>query len=125
MQAPIVNCIDMQLHLCLTVPVDAAIAAIANPLRRHMLLLVRSRERTSSDLATTTGLTRPATSQHLRVLRDAGLVTVRRAGGYRFYRADEERLEVLRAYLDSFWTGRIATLKQAAESRHREERRDS
>ncbi len=98
---------------------DAAIAAIANPVRRRMLTLVRDGERSSSELATATGLTRPATSQHLRVLRDAGLVEVRSEGGHRYYRAHEERLEALRAELEDFWVGRIGALQQVAERRHR------
>jgi len=64
--------------------VDAAIAAIANPIRRQMLILVRTGEQSSSALAKATGLTRLAASQHLRVLKDAGLVTVRTDHGYRY-----------------------------------------
>lgn len=96
---------------------DAAIAAISHPARRHLLVLVRDRERRPSDLAQAVGLTRPATSQHLRVLRDAGLVAVRSRGGCRYYRAEEERLEALRAYLEDFWVGRISALRAAAELR--------
>jgi DNA-binding transcriptional ArsR family regulator len=99
--------------------VDAAIAAIANPVRREMLTLVRASERSSSELASATGLTRPATSQHLRVLRDAGLVVVRSQAGRRYYRADEERMEALRAELEAFWTGKLRALKRTAERRHR------
>jgi len=95
--------------------VDAAIAAIAHPARRHLLLLVRDAERTPSELADQVGLTRPATSQHLRVLRDVGLVSVRSRGGNRYYLADEERLEALRVHLEEFWLGRIGVLKRAAE----------
>jgi DNA-binding transcriptional ArsR family regulator len=81
---------------------------------------VRERERTPSELADETGLSRPATSQHLRVLRDAGLVAVRPEGGHRFYRADEERLEALRRFLEGFWGDRVTTLKRLAEQQHRE-----
>ena len=98
---------------------DAAIAAIAHPARRHLLVLVRDGERTPSDLAVAVGLSRPATSQHLRVLRDAGLVSVRSRGGNRYYRADEERLEALRANLEEFWLGRVDALRRAAEDQHR------
>jgi DNA-binding transcriptional ArsR family regulator len=94
---------------------DAAIAAIAHPARRHLLLLVRDGERTPSELADRVGLTRPGTSQHLRVLRDAGLVSVRRYGGNRYYRADRDRLEAVRAQLEEFWLGRVAALKRTAE----------
>lgn len=95
---------------------DEGIAAIANPVRRQMLALVRDRERTPSDIADEARLTRPATSQHLRVLRDAGLVVYRADGGRRFYRADERRLDALRAYLESFWSARVADLKREAET---------
>jgi DNA-binding transcriptional ArsR family regulator len=100
--------------------VDDAIAALASPVRRRMLQLVRERERTPSELAEVIGLTRPATSQHLRVLRDAGLVAVRPEGGHRFYRADEERMEALREFLEGFWMGRVSALKKAAEREHRD-----
>ena len=94
---------------------DAALAAIAHPARRHLLLLVRDGERTPSELADRVGLTRPATSQHLRVLRDVGLVSVRSRGGNRYYRAEAERLEALRAHLEDFWVGRVDALRRAAE----------
>ena len=94
---------------------DAAIAAIAHPARRHLLLLVRDGERTPSELADRVGLTRPATSQHLRVLRDVGLVTVRARGGNRYYRGEQERLEALRAHLEEFWLGRVEALRRTAE----------
>jgi DNA-binding transcriptional ArsR family regulator len=99
--------------------VDAAIAAIANPVRRRMLILIRGGEQSSSELAKATGLTRPAASQHLRVLRDAGLVTVRTDRRYRHYEARRERLEALRAYLEDFWVGSIAMLEDAAEQQPR------
>lgn len=82
--------------------VDNLIAAIAHPARRQMLTMTRAGERTSSQLAHAIGLTRPAASQHLRVLRDAGLVSVRRQGGYRYYRAQEDRVEALRSFLEDF-----------------------
>jgi DNA-binding transcriptional ArsR family regulator len=100
-------------------PVDTAIAAIAHPARRRLLVLVRDRERTPSELADAVGLTRPATSQHLKVLRDAGLVAVRRHGGNRYYRAEAARLAALRAELEEFWAGRVAALKEAAERHER------
>lgn len=115
------DCIDLQLLECLTSTVDAAIAAIAHPARRQLLDLVRDGERTPSELADEVGMTRPATSQHLRVLRDAGLVVVRSGGGRRYYRVDTERLEALRAELEAFWVGRVGALRRAAERRPDEE----
>ncbi len=60
-------------------------------------------------------VSRPAISQHLRVLRDAGLLSERRDGTRRLYRARRERIDQLRAYLDGFWSDRLVALKTAAE----------
>ena len=61
------------------------------------------------------GVSRPAVSQHLRVLCDAGLLSQRRSGRNCFYRAREDRIEHLRGFLDSFWSERLSSLKRAAE----------
>jgi DNA-binding transcriptional ArsR family regulator len=75
-----------------------------------MLSLVLDRERSSSELASRCRLTRPAASQHLRVLREAGLVTLRPHGNRRLYRANVTRLGEVRAMLDAFWGERLARL---------------
>jgi DNA-binding transcriptional ArsR family regulator len=90
---------------------DAALRAIAHPDRRQMLRLVSNVEQTSSDLAKRCKLTRPATSQHLKVLRDAELVHVRRDGNRRFYRLREDRLAEVLAMLDSFWGERLERMR--------------
>lgn len=95
---------------------DAALRAIAHPTRRTMLHLVWSAERTSTDLADRTGMSRPAASQHLRVLRDAELVDVRVDGNRRWYRADHDRVARIRALVESFWNSRIDTLVVEAEA---------
>ncbi|HYT25363.1 MAG TPA: metalloregulator ArsR/SmtB family transcription factor [Actinomycetota bacterium] len=100
-------------------------AAIANPVRRRMLELVWDAERTPSDLAERLGLTRPATSQHLRVLRDAGLVEARVEGGHRYYAVREEQLQALREFLEGFWGSRLGRLRTAAEQHQRRSRGDS
>lgn len=64
-------------------------------------------------------VTRPAISQHLKVLKDAGLVAERRAGVRRLYRARPEGLAELRAFLEQFWDERLDALKLAAESEER------
>ncbi|HJW61993.1 MAG TPA: metalloregulator ArsR/SmtB family transcription factor, partial [Actinomycetes bacterium] len=69
-------------------PVDETLRALAHPARRVMLELVWDAERSSSELAEAAALTRPAASQHLKVLRDAGLVQVRVDGNQRLYRVD-------------------------------------
>src|SRR4051812_32702434 len=73
-----------------------------------MLELVWDRERTASEIAALSALSKPATSQHLRVLREAGLVRVRSAGNQRFYRSDHEQIAELRSALEAFWGERLA-----------------
>ena len=82
---------------------DEALRAIANRRRRTILALVWDRERTASEIAALSALSKPAASQHLRVLREAALVRVRSAGNQRLYRADRERIAALRRDLDAFW----------------------
>jgi DNA-binding transcriptional ArsR family regulator len=96
--------------------VQAAIAAISHPGRRAMLRLVLDRELPVSEIAEQAGMTQPAASQHLKVLREAGLVRTRVDGRRRLYRVDVEGLERLRRELDAYWGPALATLKHAAES---------
>jgi DNA-binding transcriptional ArsR family regulator len=96
--------------------VEEALRAIANRRRRGMLELVWDRERTASEIAAFSALSKPATSQHLRVLREAGLVRVRSAGNQRFYRADLERVAELRAALEAFWGDRLAPMRDELEA---------
>jgi DNA-binding transcriptional ArsR family regulator len=96
---------------------EQALRAIANPRRRAMLELVWDRERGASEIAELSGLTRPAASQHLKVLREAGLVHVRVAGNQRLYRSDAARLDELRGALDAFWGDRLERLRANAEGR--------
>ncbi|HEV2377434.1 MAG TPA: metalloregulator ArsR/SmtB family transcription factor [Streptosporangiaceae bacterium] len=88
----------------------AALRALADPRRRRMLELAWDHERSSSELASNCRLSRPATSQHLKVLREAGLVSVRLEGNRRLYRVRADRLKELRAMLDEFWGSRLASL---------------
>ena len=90
---------------------EAALRALADPRRRQMLELAWDRERSPSDLARRCQLSRPATSQHLKLLREAGLVSVRLEGNRRFYRVRAGRLAELRAMLDEFWGSRLASLR--------------
>jgi len=91
--------------------------AIADPTRRRLLELVRDGEVPAGELAAAFDVSRPAVSRHLRVLREAGLVRERREGRLRLYRVDPAPLEELRAWLDAYWAGRLAALKQAAEEK--------
>jgi DNA-binding transcriptional ArsR family regulator len=99
---------------------EAAMRAIAEPRRRAILRLVRDEERSAGNIASHFDVTRPAVSQHLSVLKEAGLVSERRNGTRRLYRARPEGLVELRAFLDELWGDRLQTLKREAE---REERR--
>jgi DNA-binding transcriptional ArsR family regulator len=92
-----------------------AAAAIADPIRRRVLELVRDAEVPAGEIAAQFPVSRPAVSRHLRVLREAGLVQERRAGRERLYRADPAPLAELRAWLDGYWAGRLDALKRLAE----------
>ena len=80
-----------------------------------MLELVWDAERTSSELAERCGFTKPAASQHLKVLREAELVDVRVDGTRRLYRARVEQLDAVRRLLDGFWGDRLGRLKREVE----------
>lgn len=104
---------------------EAAIRAIAEPRRREILKLVWDAELPAGAIAShfEDQVTRPAISQHLRVLKEAGLVDERRDGTRRLYRARPEALEELRAFLDAFWERGLESLKEAAERQERAQRR--
>src|SRR3712207_1066054 len=99
---------------------EAALRALAHPGRRRALQLVAGTARSAGELAEACGWTRPATSQHLRVLRDAGLIEVRKQGQRRLYQARRERLAELRAFLDDFWAARLDELGEHIDARGEE-----
>jgi DNA-binding transcriptional ArsR family regulator len=101
---------------------EATLKAIAQPRRRQILSLVRDGELSAGEIAGHFDVTRPAISQHLAVLRDAGLVSERRSGTRRLYRARPEGLEELRAFLEEFWDQRLGALQRQAERKERDER---
>ena len=95
---------------------DAALKALAEPRRREILRLVWSQELPASDIADRfRDVTRPAISQHLAVLKDADLVTERRDGTRRLYRAKSETMAELRDFLDEYWTSGLERLRDVAE----------
>ena len=94
---------------------EAALKAIAAPHRRTILRLVSDEELSAGEIAAHFDLTRPAVSQHLSVLKEAGLVDERRNGTRRLYRARPEGLVELKAFLDEFWDERLEALKREAE----------
>ena len=95
---------------------DACITALAEPRRREILALIRDEERTAGAIAARFDVTRPAISQHLAVLRASGLVTERREGTRRWYRARPEGTRELRAWIEAFWDDGLARLAAAAEA---------
>ena len=94
---------------------DAAVSAIAEPHRRAILGLIATSELSAGEIAGHFDVTRPVISQHLAVLRSAGLVTERRAGTRRYYRARPDGLTGLREWLDTFWRDGLEQLRLEAE----------
>ena len=92
--------------------------AIAEPNRRQILELLRAGERPAGELVLATGLSQPGLSKHLRLLREAGLVSMRPDGQRRLYRLEPEELEALDEWLQpfrSFWTARLDALEDHLE----------
>ena len=94
---------------------EAALKAIAAPRRRQILALVRDDELSAGEIAAHFDVTRPAVSQHLNVLKEAGLVSERRNGTRRLYRARPEGLVELKAFLEEYWEPRLEALKRESE----------
>ncbi len=94
---------------------EEAIRAIAEPNRRRILQLVTEKELSAGEIASRFEITRPAVSQHLGVLREAGLVTERREGTRRLYSLRPEGFDDLKSFLEAFWDEGLERLKEAAE----------
>ena len=93
--------------------------AIAESRRRQILALVRDGELSAGDIAAHFDVTRPAISQHLTVLKEAGLLSERRDGTRRLYLARPQGLEELKRFLDGFWDERLDALRREAERKER------
>jgi DNA-binding transcriptional ArsR family regulator len=102
---------------------DTVLRALADGTRRQILALVWREERTAGEIAAKFTITRPAVSQHLAILRESELLTVRREGTRRLYRANRQALARLRTELSTFWDNHLAQLKNAAEKAERKARR--
>jgi len=89
--------------------------ALGDATRRRVLELLRDGERAVGDLASSLPVSRPAVSQHLRVLERAGLAHHRVDGTRHLYAVDEDGLRALRAYLETFWDHALASFERAAE----------
>jgi DNA-binding transcriptional ArsR family regulator len=98
------------------------LAALGDPTRRTIFERVAERPRAVGELARELPVSRPAVSQHLKVLKDAGLVVHRAEGTRRIYAVDPQGLGGLRAYLEQFWTRSLADFKAATQ--RTAERRD-
>jgi DNA-binding transcriptional ArsR family regulator len=94
---------------------EQAIRAIAEPHRRRILQIVASGELSAGEIASRFEITRPAVSQHLGVLREAGLVSERRDGTRRLYSLRPEGFADLKSFLEAFWDEGLERLKEAAE----------
>ena len=94
---------------------DEGFKALASPTRRALLRLVRDEAQPVGVLAERLDVSQPAVSQHLAVLRDAGLVTVEPDGRRRLYRADIAAVSELRSFFDGYWSGAVDRLADAAE----------
>jgi DNA-binding transcriptional ArsR family regulator len=95
---------------------QSALDALGDPTRRAVLERLRQRPMAVGELAAGLPVSRPAVSQHLRVLKDAGLVADHAAGTRRIYRVDPAGLAAVQAYLEGFWTEALAQFKKAAET---------
>lgn len=100
-----------------------AFDALGDPTRRAVLLRLRGRARSVGEIAEGMHVSRPAVSQHLKVLHDARLVTVRVDGTRRVYTIDPRGLAAIRDWLDGFWDETLAAFKAAAEREAAKERR--
>jgi DNA-binding transcriptional ArsR family regulator len=98
------------------------LGALGDPTRRAIFERVAERPWSVGELAEDLPVTRPAVSQHLKVLKDAGLVVDTAVGTRRLYRVDPAGLEALRAYLDGFWNRALLAFKDAAERPAKEDR---
>ena len=102
---------------------EEAIRAIAEPNRRRILRLVAGRELSAGEIASSFEITRPAVSQHLTVLREAGLVSERREGTRRLYSLRPEGFADLKSFLEAFWDEGLERLKEAVETEEGRRRR--
>jgi DNA-binding transcriptional ArsR family regulator len=94
---------------------ERAFDALGDPTRRRVLNRLRGGSRSVQQIANGIDISRPAVSQHLKVLKEAGLVVVRAEGTRRLYTIDRQGIEALRSWLDSFWDEALAAFKGAAE----------
>jgi DNA-binding transcriptional ArsR family regulator len=91
--------------------------AVADDSRRQILLMLKEKERTPTQIATHFDFTLPALSTHLRVLKDAGLVSERKEGQNRLYSVNREKMSEMMRFFDTFWDDRLSSLKEYVENK--------
>jgi DNA-binding transcriptional ArsR family regulator len=99
---------------------EDGLTALADPTRRRIFERLGRRPQAVGELARELPVSRPAVSQHLKVLKDAGLVRDRPDGNRRIYQLDPDGIAALRAYLDQFWNQALAAFKDAVEQDEQE-----
>src|SRR4029078_1205955 len=114
---PACPCQSVSVGLRSVVTYQDAWTALGDPARRAIFERIAERPQTVGELARDLPVSRPAVSQHLKVLKDAGVVLVRPLGTRRIYHVDPEGVAAMRAYFDRFWTEALAAFKAAAEQR--------
>ena len=102
--------------------VDSVFRALADPTRRRIIQLVADRGMTAGTIARHFHTSRPAVSQHLTVLRNAGLLSEHRQGRTRTYQTNQETVDEVVHHLQSFWAGRLEELKRQSEREERHKR---
>lgn len=102
---------------------DKALDAFGDPTRRRVFERLRHRTRSVREIADGMDVSRPAVSQHLKVLQDAGLVVARAEGTRRLYSVEPRGIESLRSWLDGFWDEALTAFKAAAEHEAAKERK--
>ena len=102
---------------------ERALEALGDPTRRMVFKRLRHGNRSVREIAERMDVSRPAVSQHLKVLKAAGLIVVRAEGTRRLYAIDTRGIEALRNWLDGFWEGALGAFKQAAEQETVRERK--
>jgi DNA-binding transcriptional ArsR family regulator len=117
--------VSSNLPFVVTYQADRQLEALGDPTRRAVFERLASGPLAVVDIARTLPVSRPAVSQHLKVLKDAGLVTDRAEGTRRLYAVDREGLSAIREYFDRFWDEALDAFRRAAEESNPEKKRKS
>jgi DNA-binding transcriptional ArsR family regulator len=97
--------------------------AVADDSRRQVLILLKDKDRTPTEIATHFDFTLPALSTHLKVLKDAGLVNERKEGQNRYYSVNRDSMSEMMRFFDLFWDDRLKSLKEYVESKESKKRK--